>query len=328
MALCTRRCFTRDVTERKLAEERERSLIEQTLAATAKFEAVFNQAGIFAGIVDLEGNLREVNDLAADWCGYSRDQVVNLPFWQTPWWRGSDEVQGRIRASIEQARSGAVYRDVLPYWLADGSARIAEYAMHPIRDESGAVRYLHPTGIDIYERKKVEDALRESEGRLALELAAISRLHALSSRLLSARDLTSALYDILENAIETCGGGFWQHPDARCPARDIGNRRSPWVWPGIPGLFSRSAGRRWLSLRPGDVERPANHHRGRGAGRGFRAAPGNRRQDWIPRRAVHAVAHSRRPDLGHAVCALALHRTGPPSVTCGSWICMPATPRI
>ena len=38
--------------------------------------------------------------------------------------------------------------------------------MHPIRDQSGAVRFLHPTGIDVTERKQFEHALRESEQRL------------------------------------------------------------------------------------------------------------------------------------------------------------------
>jgi hypothetical protein len=35
----------------------------------------------------------------------------------------------------------------------------------PIRDQSGAVMFLHPTGIDT-ERKQIEAALRESEQRL------------------------------------------------------------------------------------------------------------------------------------------------------------------
>jgi PAS domain S-box-containing protein len=50
--------------------------------------------------------------------------------------------------------------------VADGSERIVDFAMHPTRDQSGAVLFLHPTGIDFTERKQFEHALRESEQRL------------------------------------------------------------------------------------------------------------------------------------------------------------------
>jgi PAS domain S-box-containing protein len=50
--------------------------------------------------------------------------------------------------------------------VADGSERMVDFAMHPIRDRSGAVTFLHPTGIDISARKQIEGALRDSENRL------------------------------------------------------------------------------------------------------------------------------------------------------------------
>ena len=62
--------------------------------------------------------------------------------------------------------------------------------------------------LDIDERKRAEEALAKSQQELASELSAMSRLHALSSRLLSANNITSALEDVLENAIETCGADF------------------------------------------------------------------------------------------------------------------------
>jgi PAS domain S-box-containing protein len=58
---------------------------------------------------------------------------------------------------------------------------------------------------DLTERKRMEDALRTSEDRLAAELEAISRLHALSTRLLGAVDIRVALDDLLGNAIQTSG---------------------------------------------------------------------------------------------------------------------------
>ena len=148
--------IVRDISARKQAEE-------ALAAANAKFESVFNQSGIFAGILDPEGNVRDINALAVEACGYTREEVLGLPFWDTPWWRGSDEVKGRIRLAASQAAAGEVFRETLPYWVADGSERIVDFVMHPIVDESGVVRFLHPTGIDVTDRVEAEKALRALE---------------------------------------------------------------------------------------------------------------------------------------------------------------------
>ncbi len=140
--------------------------MQQDVTAVDVFEAVFKQTGIFAGVMDLRGYLREATDLSLTWCGYTREQVLDRPFWDTPWWRGSEEVMARIRFATAQATLGNVFREELRYWLADGSERIVDFAMYPIRDRSGAVAFLHPTGIDITERKQIEAKLRESEQRL------------------------------------------------------------------------------------------------------------------------------------------------------------------
>jgi PAS domain S-box-containing protein len=156
----------RNVTDFKALDARQANLMRDLSAAGDKFEAVFNQSGIFAGIIDLQGHLREVNNLAVDWCGYTREQVLDQPFWDTPWWRGSEEIKARIRFAIHQAASGLVFREELRYWVADGSERIVDFAMHPILDRGGAVTFLHPTGIDVTERNQFGTALRESQQRL------------------------------------------------------------------------------------------------------------------------------------------------------------------
>jgi PAS domain S-box-containing protein len=135
----------RDVTELKALVTRQTTLVQDLSAAAAKFEALFNQSGIFAGILDPKGYLRDVNHLAVDTCGYVREQVLGRPFWDTPWWRCSEEVKARIRFATDQAAAGSVFREELRYWVADGSVRIVDFAMHPIRDQSGSVMFLHPT---------------------------------------------------------------------------------------------------------------------------------------------------------------------------------------
>jgi PAS domain S-box-containing protein len=156
----------RDNTQIRTLHGQQATLLGELRATTAKFEALFNQSGIFAGIMNLQGYLQEVNNLAVDACGYTREQVLNRPFWNTPWWRNSEEMKARIRFATDQAASGSIFREELRYWVADGSERAVDFAMHPIRDQSGAVMCLYPTGIDITERKQAEAALRESEQRL------------------------------------------------------------------------------------------------------------------------------------------------------------------
>ena len=75
----------RDVTEINALLLQQAKLMQDLSAAAAKFEAIFNQTGIFAGIMDLQGYLREANNLSLDWCGYTREQVLDRPFWDTPW---------------------------------------------------------------------------------------------------------------------------------------------------------------------------------------------------------------------------------------------------
>src|SRR5262249_32525730 len=60
----------------------------------------------------------------------------------------------------------------------------------------------------ITERRHAEEALRESEGRLAADLEAMTRLYDLGTRLLACDNLNAALDDVLEGAILSSGADF------------------------------------------------------------------------------------------------------------------------
>jgi PAS domain S-box-containing protein len=61
---------------------------------------------------------------------------------------------------------------------------------------------------EIAERQRAEEALRASEAQLKAELEAMTCLHALSTRLLTATDLRTALEDVLEGAVRTSRADF------------------------------------------------------------------------------------------------------------------------
>ncbi len=161
----------RDITERRRAEQRERTLQAEAASANARFRAFFDQGPIFAGIMDLDGMLVETNRLAVEACGFTREQVVGKPFWDGPWWSPSPSLTETIRAASAQAAAGTAFRAELPYFVADGSERLVDLNILPIKDEAGRVRFLAPTGVDITERRSLEDRLR----RLAVDLSEADR---------------------------------------------------------------------------------------------------------------------------------------------------------
>jgi PAS domain S-box-containing protein len=77
----------------------------------------------------------------------------------------------------------------------------------PLKDASGRIIGASKIARDITERKQSEAALRQSEEKLAADLAEITRLHALSTRLLSPESFGSALEDVLDNAMHASGAG-------------------------------------------------------------------------------------------------------------------------
>ena len=142
--------------ERKQIEERERQRTAEAIAANAKFRAVFDQTTVFAGILTTDGTVVEANRLCLDACGYCAEEILGRVFWETAWWRNFPEAQEKIRTATPQAARGIPYREVLPYSWADGTERLVDLALFPIRDDQGKVIFLHPTGVDITDFKLSE----------------------------------------------------------------------------------------------------------------------------------------------------------------------------
>ncbi|HET6142787.1 MAG TPA: response regulator [Candidatus Acidoferrales bacterium] len=158
--------LTLDITESKRDEERERRITTETIAATAKFRAVFEQSSVFAAIMTLDGKVIDANRLCLEMCGYRLEDVLGHYFWDTGWWRNSKEAQKKIRAGAERAARGIPYTDTLIYHWADGTERLVDFGLYPILDPEGKVIFLHPTGIDITERARAAEELRNSEEKL------------------------------------------------------------------------------------------------------------------------------------------------------------------
>ncbi|ACN14613.1 two component protein (response regulator/sensory box histidine kinase) [Desulforapulum autotrophicum HRM2] len=132
-----------------------------------KFRTLFNNASDAIYIHDLEGNLLEANQKAFDYSGYERDELLNMKVTDIDAPESAAVVQSRIEKvnhdeklifeSLHRTKTG----DLIPVEI---SSRTIEY------DDQKAILSVVR---DLTERKKAEDALKESHKRFLTVLDGI-----------------------------------------------------------------------------------------------------------------------------------------------------------
>ncbi len=145
-----------DITERI---EKERALLEKE----QKFKAFFEQGYYFAGLLDKDGILTDVNDTALQFSGVGKNDVIGKPFWETPWWAHSPGLQEKLRQAVQRAAEGTLVTFEATHPAPDGTLHYIDFSLRPVKDQSGTVVFLVPEGRDITDRKKA------GEERLNLE---------------------------------------------------------------------------------------------------------------------------------------------------------------
>jgi len=155
----------RDISERlrvaRRLEESER-----------RFRAIFNSTYQFIGLLDPEGTTLETNQTALDFIGLTNADVVGKPFWETPWWTHSPQLQKRLKDGIMEAAHGKLVRFEAEHTSKEGQTAVIDFSLKPILNEQGETVLIIPEGRDITERKHAE----EEAQRMQQESAHVMRL--------------------------------------------------------------------------------------------------------------------------------------------------------
>ncbi len=152
--------IAKDITEWKHAEEALRESEE-------KFRAIIDQSFQFIGLMNTDGTLIEANRSALAFAGISESDVINRPFWETPWWSHSADLQEMLKDAIQRAASGETVRFEATHPAADGHLAYIDFSIKPMVDTTGRILYLIPEGRDITERKQAEEKLSTAYGQLS-----------------------------------------------------------------------------------------------------------------------------------------------------------------
>lgn len=147
----------------------------QVSQSEAKLRGIIDQASNFIGLLSTDGIVLDGNRTSLNAAGVSADEVLGKPFWETPWWTHSSEMQERLKQAVRRANSGETDRFEATHLTPDGGLIYVDFTLKPLCDETGRIIYLVPEGRDITEQKAAVDALITAELRLenALEGAEI-----------------------------------------------------------------------------------------------------------------------------------------------------------
>lgn len=158
--------FTQALQARTLAEQEEiqraalasvRTAEHRRQLTEARFRAVFSEAAVGIGIIDLQGRVIDVNAAFAVMIGYSQEHmrghtVAELVGATEP--RQTLEVFQKLMAgAIDHFRVEAVQK------RPDGQTVYIDLSMSMVRDRTGRPQFIIGVGVDITERRRLADRL-------------------------------------------------------------------------------------------------------------------------------------------------------------------------
>jgi PAS domain S-box-containing protein len=144
-----------DITERKQAEE-------ALQWSQAQYQDLYDNAPVAYYSLDTDGWIKRVNKAGLKFLGYSREELQRMKFLEIY----ADESKAKAKELFGRFRQGIGWEnEEMVYQRKNGEKVHGLLSVSPILDENGRVLESRSVVVDVTERKKAEEALRESEER-------------------------------------------------------------------------------------------------------------------------------------------------------------------
>lgn len=143
-----------------MTEPEQKNHEDDVEASRRRFQAVFNSPDSFIGVLAPDGTLLEANQTALEFVDAGPAEVEGQPFWETPWWTHSNDLQDQLKGWIGRAASGEYVRFESTHYSPAGDGVTVDGIIRPVTDEDGEVVSLIVEGRSIDERKRYEERLK------------------------------------------------------------------------------------------------------------------------------------------------------------------------
>ncbi len=138
---------------------------EGALTGEAFALRIMNNLFAFVGVLGVDGTLIDANRAPLEAAGIEIEEVRGKKFWDCYWWSYAEDVRERLREACGRAAAGEVVRYDAVVRMKDETRMTIDFQVSPLRDAAGRITHLIPTAVDITERVRAEEELRESERR-------------------------------------------------------------------------------------------------------------------------------------------------------------------
>jgi len=131
------------IRNERMLEERER-----------RFRATFNSSFQLAAMLDLNGNITDINNTALRFGGLERSDFLGIPIWDTPYWGPSPSLRKQLKEAVSTAQRGSFVR-LESILLNQGREVNIDFSLNPVTNADGSVEFIVAEGRDITERTKL-----------------------------------------------------------------------------------------------------------------------------------------------------------------------------
>jgi PAS domain S-box-containing protein len=131
----------------------------------ARLRAIYDGTSNYIGLISPDGTVLDCNRASLTFAGNTRDAVVGLPLWDTPWFSFTPDAPEQLRRWVARAAAGERIRREVTLFRPGDEPMTFDFSLQPIRDDEGRVTFIVPEGRDITEHRRAEDALRAREAQ-------------------------------------------------------------------------------------------------------------------------------------------------------------------
>jgi PAS domain S-box-containing protein len=150
-----------DLANGKIEEHR---LAQEALQKSEqKLKAIFDHSLQFIGLLETDGTLIAANKTGLDFIGCSAESVLGKPYWMTPWWAHSPDIQHQLREQVRTAAEGTPIQFETTHVSPAGQIEYIDFTINPVKNDQGRVILLIPEGRIITPLKQAEIELREAK---------------------------------------------------------------------------------------------------------------------------------------------------------------------